>query len=1383
MPRAKPKKQPPRPANIPPLQDGPRTLENPFQGSLFSSDFLRDSISQLPDWTALDAGNVQAIAAEFESIYERFPIASSPNESQTEDDLIWPILHCLGWTANLRQQNLAARGREDVPDGILFKDGATKAEANRSAQEWRRYDHGLAVVESKRWNRPLDRRSGRRGEETAPSTQMLRYLRRVEDLTTGKLRWGILTNGARWRLYYQGARSVSEQFFDIDLARVLGLHGHDEGLFALSAEDRAHWLKVFILIFRRDAFLPTTTDERTFHQRALQEGYFYEERVAKSLSNVVFQDVFPELARAIAAAAPTANLQDVREAALILLYRLLFILYAEDRDLLPVRDNRYDEYGLRDRVRGDVGKRKDRNDVFSDTAARYWGALEDLCNAIDIGDRSIGLPPYNGGLFDAKRTPLLTKVKLSDAAMAAVIDALSFERQTEGRKYINYRDLSVQQLGSIYERLLEHEIVRTGDIIEIRPNVFARKSSGSYYTPDELVALIIRETIEPLVSERTEAFRLKSEELRTSTQPESYRLGALKRLDPSEKILELKICDPAMGSGHFLVSLVDYLADQVIAAMAEAEAIVDWGDYVSPLSDRIDTIRSTILGNAEERGWTIDPAQLDDRHIIRRMVLKRCVYGVDKNPMAVELAKVSLWLHTFTVGAPLSFLDHHLRCGDSLFGSWVRKGIDRAAALGGPLLLHGSMTRAMRAATSMQIIEGLTDAEIAEAHRSADVFAEVQEMTVPLDSFLLLVHAFDWLDAKTKEDRAALHAFVDGQFGDPIQIAMGKGDISTTRPEAAHFAKLLTNARELIREERFLNWQVAFPGVWSNWESDTRTGGFDAIIGNPPWDRMKLQQVEWFAARRRQIAMATRAADRTRMIGDLEHSDDPLALDYQKAEGRADAATRIARTGGDYPLLSGGDVNLYSLFVERAMALAKPAGMVGLLTPSGIASDKTAAPFFKGVATGGRLKALYDFENRRTRFGEDAFFPDVDSRFKFCAFIASPSPLSTPASCAFFLQDVSELSDKERCFPLTPEDFSRVNPNTGTAPIFRTRHDAALTTALYQRVPVLVDRSSGEEVRAWPVKYSTMFHMTNDSSLFRTKTELEEKEGAYPIGANHWQSPKGEWLPLYEGKMAQAFDHRAASVVVNVANQHRPGQPEPATPEQHADPNWLPQPQYWVAASECGWQRSDTWVLGFKEITAATNERTFISAIFPTVGFGNKIPLLRSTDGSRDEYLLCANFNSIIFDFITRQKIQGQTLNLFIVEQLPVIPPKTYRATRFGKKTAFDAVKEAIVELTYTSHDMMPFAKELGYVAKNGETKSPFAWNEDRRANLRAKLDAIYFMLYGITDRDAVRHVFSTFPIVERSETAAFDRYRSRDLCLAWLSALAAGQPDAVIKL
>ena len=1358
------------------------SIDAAFQGSLFANDFLSESVVETLDWQALDEAAFDNLEAALRAVFEPFPIAGAPNESQTEDDLIWPVLSRLGWTASLRQQNLSATGRQDVPDGLLFADEAAKGRANALAQEWRRYEHGLALVESKRWRRPLDRRSGRAGEETAPSTQMLRYLRRVDDLTTGMLRWGILTNGARWRLYYQGSRSVSEQFLEVDLPAILDLPGHNDGLFALDDAERRHCLKLFALVFRREGFLPGAADERTFHQRAIEEGRFYEERVAANLSELVFGQVFPELARAIAAAAPEAPLHEVREAALILLYRLLFILYAEDRDLLPVRDERYDDYGLRDKVRGDIGSRKDRGDVFSEHAARYWSAVDDLCRAVDRGDAAIGLPPYNGGLFDQTRVPLLDRIRLGDQVMADVIDALSFEQDEAGRRrYINYRDLGVRQLGSIYERLLEHELIREGDAVAVRPNIFARKGSGSYYTPDDLVGLIVEETVGPLVQARMDRFMEEAGRVPGAGHARERAVARLAEHDPAEAILALKVCDPAMGSGHFLVTLVDFLADRVIAAMAEAEAAVE--GYVSPLASRIEAIRERIVANAEERNWAIDRDRLDDRHIVRRMVLKRCVYGVDKNPMAVELAKVALWLHTFTVGAPLSFLDHHLRCGDSLFGAWARSGIDKATEYGSPLLLHGSVTEAERAAQSMQTIEGLTDAEIAEAHRSAEAFAEVEEATAPLSAVLSLVHAIDWLEVKDREGKTALQSFFGGLLGDPIEIARGGAEVAMERPESARFADLLREARRLIAEERFLNWQAAFPGVWTNWQSADLEGGFDAVIGNPPWDRMKLQQVEWFATRRREIALQTRAADRKRMIAALERDGDPLAQDYAVASERAAMAVRTARRSGDYPLLSGGDVNLYSLFVERAMTLVKPDGMVGLLTPSGIASDKTAARFFKGVATEGRLKALYDFENRRTRYDAPSFFPDVDSRFKFCAFVASPSPLPDAARCAFFLQDVAELDAADRCFPVTAEAFARVNPNTGTAPILRTRRDAALTTAIYERLPVLVDRSSGEEVKAWPVKYSTMFHMTNDSGLFRTRAELEEREGAWPIGGNRFASPAGEWVPLYEGKMVQAFDHRAASVVVNLKNQHRPAQPEPATFDQHRTPDWLPAPLYWVLRRETSFPTAPH-LLGFKDVTAPTNVRSMIAALIPGYGVGNTLPIVSIDDEeAAKSALLLANFNAVPFDYVARQKIQANHLNLFIVEQLPVVPPDRYENVGFGPKKAGEIVREAVLELTYTAHDMAPFARDMGHVDAAGDVLPPFLWDEERRLFLRAKLDAVFFHLYGVTDRDDVRYIYSTFPIVEHEETAAYGSYRSRDLCLAWMNALAAAHPDAEVAL
>ena len=920
-------------------------------GSLFTTDYLIEAITATPAYLAVD---VTAVRARLEAIAAAFPQNSKTNESQTEDDFIWPVLGALGWSESLRQQNLTVSGRDDVPDGLLFADADAKSAANAQEDQSKRYVYGLAMVESKRWARPLDRASGR-DETTAPSTQMLRYLRRCDDITGGKLRWGILTNGPKWRLYWAGARSVSEEFLEIDLGRTLGLGDGD--LFADEAT-RDHWLRVFAIMFGREAFIRDGADNRTFHERARAEAAFYEERVAASLSKLVFEQVFPSLASAIATAAPQASLQDVREASLVLLYRLLFLLYAEDRDLLPVGEKRYDDYALRHQ-RLEVGKRVSDGDAFSTSAGKIWAHLADLARIIDKGDSSVGIPPYNGGLFAVENTPLLDTIRIPDNVMAPALDALSYLRTGSEARYINYRDLSVQQLGSIYERLLEFEIVRDeAGALAVRPNLFARKNTGSYYTPDELVGLILDETLEPLITERLTAFPAAMAKLKPK-DAEDYQRRELRAADPAEAILKLRVCDPAMGSGHFLVSLVDTLADHVLDAMAEAAALGGALNYTSPLADKIESIRDTILSNARKANWTIDEAQLDDRHIVRRMVLKRCVYGVDKNPMAVELAKVALWLHTFTVGAPLSFIDHHLHAGDSLFGLWVRDAIDKASAQSGELLHIGPLREAEASAAAMGIIERLTDAEIAEAHQSAATWYGIQSQTAPLNSFVSFLHALDWLNLKQPVEKAAIRAWLDGQYGDPIFIMQGKVEPAPKKGAATrngdadrmkgqrfdadelfdHLVRILGAARTLIAEERFLNWQISFPGVWDNWASKGREGGFDAVVGNPPWDRIKLQQLEWFAARRPEIALAQRASDRTKMINALKASGDQLFDDFNHADKRAADTARMARASGQYPLLSGGDTNLNSLFVERAQALVKPKGMVGLLIPSGIASD------------------------------------------------------------------------------------------------------------------------------------------------------------------------------------------------------------------------------------------------------------------------------------------------------------------------------------------------------------------------------------------------------------------------------------------------------------
>ncbi len=1347
-------------------------------GALFTQDYLVEGIASTAQFGAVD---IVAMRARLATILDGFPHASKPNEATTENDLIWPVMAALGWSDYLTQQNLSATGRVDVPDGLLFIDAATKAKANTFPEESKRYQFGAAVIESKRWGRALDRAEGKTEKDT-PSTQLLRYLRRIDDLTNGELRWGILTNGTKWRLYFSGARSTIDDYLELDLARIMGLDGDllDTGI---TGEERDHWLAVFVAMFSRTAFERPSAKAPSFHDTARSEAAYYEERVAKNLSELVFNRLYPALGKAVASAAPAETaLDDVRQATLILLYRLLFVLYAEDRGLLPVKDSRFDDYALR-KSRLDVGARKDAGDAFSSVAKTIWGRFADLAEMIDKGDPSVGLPPYNGGLFNGEQTPLLKTIALGDDVMAEAIDILSFEQQGGQRRYINYRDLSVQQLGSIYERLLEFELTRDeSGAVEIRPNIFARKNSGSYYTPDDLVLLILDETLEPLINDALEGFKAALE-AREKDRPEDQQLFQLQKADPAKAITRLRICDPAMGSGHFLVSLVDRLTNHALDAIDEARAMardVAGLDYESPVAEEIRKVRSTIRHNAETAKWAISEEQLDDPQLVKRMVLKRCVYGADKNPMAVELAKVALWLHTFTVGAPLSFIDHHLAAGDSLFGLWVRDAIDKAGK-GGELLYVEELRNAERQAAVMQRIEALTDADITEAHDSATMWHEVEAQIGPLDGFVSFMHALDWLDLKGP-DKALVSLWLDGQFGEPIPIARGRKAPEAYRAkpdEAERFLVIWQAARDLIREERFLNWQITFPGVWSNWASKGLEGGFDAIVGNPPWDRIKLQQVEWFAARRPDIAKAQRASDRRKLIAGLKADNDPLFGDYDKAERRALMAAKTARTGGKFPLLSQGDIDIYKLFVERAKSLINENGIVGLLTPIGIGADRSTASFFSNLSNTKKLKSFLSFENKKHWLFSDVHAEDQPTVIVF----SGKNREFSKFRYAVKLHGIPrEGHDSIRY--LTAEILEKVNPNTGTAPILRNAADLPLMAGIYSRVPVLVDRSGDKPIAAWPARYVTMFHMTNDSYLFRTAVELEENEGAWRVEANHWQSSDGRWVPLFEGKSIQIDNHRYAGIKFSDTGTSGQGISVHSTITQICDPSFTTTPRYWVNSKAV--PLIANFHFSLNGICNSNNERTLISAIIPGIGCGNSLPILH-LENPDHKCLMQANFGSFVLDYVLRQKLQSRNLNKYMIEQLPVIPPCGYART-FGPKSAAEIATAAVLELTYTAHDMAPFARDMGHVDAKGEVLPPFIWDEERRLHLRAKLDALYFILYGVYDpadpagsRDDIRYIYSTFPIVERQEIAAYGTYRSRDLALAYINTLIAGQPDAIV--
>lgn len=922
-------------------------------GHLFTRDYLLEGVKRSPQWRALDDGGLAAFEAKTRKILVGFPIQGRPNEAQTEKDLIYPVLEALGWTDVQVQETLSAKGRKQVPDALLFASAEQKALAVAEPQPFKRYAFGLAILEAKRWARALDRADKREAhEEGVPSTQMLQYLSRVDVQTSGVVRLGILTNGVKWRLYFQGALSVSEEYLEIDLAKALELPGYDLDLVE-RADERltpAHALRLFYLLFGKQAFLPID-GKRTFHDIARDSGKVWEEQVTRDLSTLVFGDLFPKLVSAVAKHDPqrpspmdASYLDDVRQSALILLYRLLFVVYAEDRDLLPDAEEPYKSYSLT-AMRLDIAEQRARARVFSQSAATYWPKLFAVFKVIAEGDDSLGVPPYNGGLFAKESAPILERISLPDALIADLIFGLSHRTEDGEARYINYRDLSVQQLGTVYERTLEYGLRDVDGVVVVDADDAARHSSGSYYTPDSLVMLIIEKAVGPLVQERLEAFKAKSEELAKDPRPMARREALLVALDPASEILKLKICDPAMGSGHFLVSLVDWLADRVLAAIQFAEDAAEWTEnpYRSPVLDNIQATRNEIKHQAGQRGWFYEPEHLDDRHIVRRTILKRCIYGVDKNPMAVELAKVALWLHTFTVGAPLSFLDHHLRCGNSLLGAWVKPAMDRMAEWGGPLLMEEPRKRAVGAASAMQAIEKLSDADIAEVTQSKNLFAGVSSMTAELTGLMDIIHAADLVAARTKDERDALDAFLRSTYGDPVLLAHGKAKLSLPETDPKDTGKLATRARTLnarietsvaaMREHialsRPFHWQVAFPGIWRDWEEDALQGGFDAVIGNPPYVRQEL-------------------------IRDQKPA-------FQKA----------------FPATYAGTADLYVYFYEQGLKLLRSGGRMSYVVTNKWLRAGYAEKLRDHFATQGWIEFVADFGHAKHFFPDADVFPSV----------------------------------------------------------------------------------------------------------------------------------------------------------------------------------------------------------------------------------------------------------------------------------------------------------------------------------------------------------------------------------------------------------------------
>jgi hypothetical protein len=1061
------------------------------------------------------------------------------------------------------------------------------------------------------------------------------------------------------------------------------------------------------------------------------------------------------------------NKQDLYRQLLRLVYRLIFLFVAEDRDLLHSPNasdkarSRYAHFYSGQRLRRMAERTR------GSRHADLWVGLRLVFSRLgdDRGCPELGLPALGGLLFGPEAMPDLESAELSNEHLLQAVRNLGLVKDRSGWRLVDYRNLGSEELGSVYESLLE-----LNPTMELDAGIFTldtvagnqRKTSGSYYTPDSLVQCLLDSALDPVVEE---AIRGKSP------------------AEAERAILALKVCDPAVGSGHFLVGAAHRLANHLARARARAQ------------------------GESE-------PSPLFHQHALRD-VIGHCLYGVDLNPMAAELCRVSLWLEAIEPGKPLSFLDHHIRVGNSLLGTTpalLAQGIPDEAFTpieGDDKEICSRFKkvnkderkghRRLFAATT-EPWEQLGNLAASMMHLDAAPDDSIDAIRNKERMYEAMVRSGNYLDGQFWAD-AWCAAFVwkkTREFNYPITEEVFRR--IEHNPHACD-VWMRAETERLAAQYTFFHWHLAFPDVFHvppagdtpENEQAGWSGGFDLVLGNPPWERIKIQEKEWFAERRPDIAKAANAAARKRAIQEIQHEDQALWGAWQDALRASDGEAALVRSTGRFPLCGRGDTNTFSVFAEANSQLINTRGRAGFIVPSGIATDDTTKLYFQEMVESGSIVSLYDFQS-----GPGLFSEIGHARFKFSLLTLAGRRKDAPvAQFAFFLRSLDELQDAERRFELSVCDICLLNPNTRTCPIFRTRHDAELTKAIYRRVPILIEDADAGIQNPWGLTFLPMFHMSGDSDEFHTAEQM--LAGEFTLTGNIFSRGVERYLPLYEAKMVHQFDHRFGDYAFREADYEGTALPQvPLERLQNSD--YAIQPRYWIPEKDVRerldgrWDRS--WLIGWRDITNATNERTVISSVIPAYGVGARFPLMFSSQPIGKLCCLVASLNSIALDYCARQKLGGTALTYFIFKQLPVFTPSQYQSFPewIGSGRVSTWVISRFLELTFCAWDLQPFAQDCGY------SGPPFRWDEDRRFLLRCELDAAFFHLYLPADtngdwlptehetvddlarlkaslptpRAAVAHIMETFPIVQRKDEETWNgEYRTKRVILEIYDAMA----------
>lgn len=1013
----------------------------------------------------------------------------------------------------------------------------------------------------------FDEELDRRGEHRrSPQASVQEYLNRSDSL------WGIVTNGRTIRLLRRNERLARSAYLEFDIAGMMESNVYSE--FAL-----------LYLVLHRTRLPKTGGDApdcilEQWYQRGIDEGGRVRERLRdgveaalKRLGNALLKHERSDALREEIASGRLSPAAYYREL-LRLIYRLLFMMVAEERRLMfpETRENEArraifsEHYG--------IGRLRDRADryVAEDAEIDLWERLKHSFVILrdDRIARMLGIAALNGELFGPRVCEHIESASCRNDELLRAIHSLSTFVDGGVRRRVNYSGLDVEELGSVYESLLDYHPEVSGSPAGFDLVVGSeRKTTGSYYTPPELVGELIKSALEPVMAERLAAAKTREEK--------------------EAALLSLRVIDPACGSGHFLLAAARRIGKEL----------------------------------ARVRSGEDEPGVSKQRHAVRD-VIRQCIYAVDKNPLAVDLCKVALWIEGLNAGQPLNFLDAHVRCGDSLVGVFdlkvLHEGIpdDAYSAVTGDdkdaarefkrrnrgqrkdppsLRFYKPPSELVEKFAVLALRDEATPEEVAAKEREYERLRRD-------DAWWMLKNACDlWTGAFFTELR--------------LPEFKGRETVPTTdtvwnylNSPKSIYGPMLAQANALSERYGFFHWPLEFPEVLAR-------AGFDVVLGNPPWERIKLQEKEFFANREPEIARAANKAAREKLIKELPKRKPELAAEFAFAVRGAEAQSNFVRASGRFPLCGRGDVNTYSIFAELARAVAGKNGCAGIIVPSGIATDDTTKFFFRDLMESHSLASLYDFENRK------GIFPGVHRSYKFCLLTIAGGRKAGAAEFVFFALGVDELRDPERRISLSAEEIALLNPNTRTCPIFRTKRDAEITKAIYRRVPVLIKEGPPEE-NPWGLMFLRMFDMSNDSHLFRTREQLE-RDG-WKLEGNIFIKGRDRYLPLYEAKLFHQLDHRFATY-----DHNDPGgeSVRDATDAEKADPSRVVLPRYWVSGTDIDEKldsvrvetdrqtdRQSKYQTLVRLIARSTDFRTLVSTVVASCAVNHKAAIVRFRAGS-----------------------------------------------------------------------------------------------------------------------------------------------------------------------